>query len=103
MSTKPSIATIKRLQARLDRLREERRVSSPSALLYQAFLDSADEEEVVVEADGFGGATTSVVEGNYPIDYNVKKTKKFRTEQAAIEAAEQLVEESAEPETVLGR
>jgi hypothetical protein len=54
-----------------------------------------DDEEVVVEADGFGGATLSVVEGNYPIDFLCLRETRFRTERAAIQAAEGLVNGAA--------
>jgi hypothetical protein len=48
---------------------------------------------VVVEADGFGGATTSVVLGNFPLDYFAEYAKSFETEQEAERAAEQIADE----------
>jgi hypothetical protein len=45
----------------------------------------------VVEADGFGGATTRVVEGNYSVDYAIKFEQFFPTEGEAEAAAEVLV------------
>jgi hypothetical protein len=49
---------------------------------------------IVVEADGFGGATTMVVEGNFPIDFMTKVERVFATEQEAEEAAEQIAAEN---------
>ena len=47
---------------------------------------------VVVEADGFGHATTSVVEGDYPFDYFTTFAKTFETEEDAENAAQAIVE-----------
>jgi hypothetical protein len=76
-------------------------ISAPGALLYRASLDVCGDDEIVVEADGFGGATTSVVEGNFPMDYRTHYAKKFDTEEAALSAAEAVEEERAEPEAIL--
>jgi hypothetical protein len=46
---------------------------------------------VVVEADGFGGARLSVVQGNFPIDFVARVQKDFRTEARAVFAAEKLI------------
>ncbi len=102
MKTNNSVVRLKQLQSRLDRMRDKLKINAPNAVLYQALLDDGCEELVVVEADGFGGATASVVEGNYPLEFNIKNTRKFRREQAAINAAMQIVEESVEPSAVLG-
>lgn len=50
------------------------------------------EYDIVVEADGLGGAKLLVVDGNYPIDYLTKSEKVFGTEDAACEAAEKLLD-----------
>lgn len=47
--------------------------------------------DVVVEADGTGGAKLLIVEGNYPSDYTTHKEKSFQTEDEACEAAERLI------------
>jgi hypothetical protein len=101
MKTADEIAKLRRLQAKADRMRNKFGINPPNAVLYQAFLDYGSEELVVVEADGFGGATACVVEGNYPLEYNVKNARKFRREQAAVSAATKIVEEAVEPEVVL--
>ncbi|HYT60913.1 MAG TPA: hypothetical protein VEL06_12125 [Haliangiales bacterium] len=46
------------------------------------------DEDIIVEADGFGGATLLVVEGNYPISYSIKRQRRFTREDEACEAAE---------------
>ena len=101
MKTNGSVAKLRQLQPRLDRMRNKLKISAPNAVLYQAFLDNS-EEQIVVEADGFGGATVSIVEGNYPLEFFVKNSKKFRREQAAVNTAMKIVEESIEPSAVLG-
>lgn len=47
--------------------------------------------DVVVEADGEGGAKLLIVEGNYPADYTTHKVQNFPTEDEACEAAERLI------------
>ncbi len=48
-------------------------------------------KDVVVEADGTGGAKLLIVEGNYPSDYITHKEQSFKTEDDACEAAERLI------------
>jgi len=86
---------LKRLQAESEGIRRRLRISSPNSIVFRAPIDPVDEEEVVVEADGFGGATLSVVEGNYPIDFLCLRETRFRTERAAIQAAEGLINRPA--------
>lgn len=83
MKTGGSVARLKELQAEIDCIRGRLGINAPHTVLYLASLDPCGEEFVVVEADGFGGATTSIVEGNYPIDYLSRHAKKFDSEQAA--------------------
>ena len=47
-----------------------------------------DEEIILVEADGFGGAVLRVVEGNYPMDFYTREEQAFSTEAEALRAAE---------------
>jgi hypothetical protein len=74
-------------------------ISRPGEVLYQAFYD---DDLLVVEADGFGRATTSIVGGNYPIDYSVRYRKVFDTEQDAESAAAAVDAGEAEPSVLLG-
>ena len=102
MSLHQKLKRLKELQSEADGIRAELGISPPRAVLYYAPLLALDDEMVVVEADGFGGATTSIVEGNYPIDFVARFEKRFETEEAAIDAATKLVEKNAKPVTVLG-
>lgn len=86
------MAKLKALQAEIDAMRRKLGVGLRDEVLYLAALD-VDDEMVIVEADGFGGATTKVVEGNYPIDFFTHYEKSFATESAALEAAESLFED----------
>jgi hypothetical protein len=101
MKANADIMRLRRLQAEIDRIRAKLGISAPGELLYRASLDVCDDDEIVVEADGFGGATTSVVEGNFPMDYRTHYAKKFDTEEAALQAAEAVEEERVEPEAIL--
>ncbi len=85
------MATLKRLQEAVDGIRKELGLSAPGDVLYLAALNPTDDEAVVVEADGFGGAITRLVEGNYPIDFVVNQEEVFESEEEACEAAERAV------------
>jgi hypothetical protein len=69
---------------------------------FLAHPDVADDSLLIVEADGFGGATTSIVEGNYPVDYITKFEKAFPTEREAEAAAERVAFKGMPPSRVLG-
>jgi len=64
-------------------------------------LDVCSDDMVVVESDGFGGATTSVIAGNYPLDYVTKFERFFPSESEAESAAEKLTDHKASPRRVL--
>lgn len=82
------IAELKRLQEQIDSIRNELGISRPDEVIY---LEHYDRETVVVTSDGFGHATLSVVEGNYPADYCTKWEKTFDTEQEAQLAADTML------------
>ncbi|MBX3329132.1 MAG: hypothetical protein KF722_01930 [Nitrospira sp.] len=82
---------LRRLQSEIDSIRRQLAISSPGAVVYSSPLRSLEDEIVVVEADGMGGATTSVIEGNYPIDFTTKYEERFSSEEKAIRKAENLV------------
>jgi hypothetical protein len=86
------IKDLRTLQARADAIRKDLDFSRPGVILYQSWLNAVDGEMVVVEADGFGHATTSVVEGDYPFDYLTTFAKTFETEEDAENAAQAIVE-----------
>jgi hypothetical protein len=67
-------------------------MSYQGKLLFQSCYSLWPDEELVVEADGKGGATLMIVEGNYPIDYLIKRHRPFLSEDAACEAADEMIE-----------
>lgn len=91
MNDEKSLARLKELEIESTGIRRRLGISSPNAVIYQAALNAVDDEIVIVEADGFGGATLTIVEGNYPIDFLCLRETKFATESAATEAAERLI------------
>ena len=82
--------SIARLQTELDELRQRLGVSERGCVLYRADASYGDDEIIFVEADGFGGATLLVVEGNYPIDFFMHEERRFATEAEAVKAADSL-------------
>ena len=62
-----------------------------SEMIFQAPRSMYSATDVVVEADGVGGAKLLIVEGNYPADYLTHKEQSFQTEDEACEAAEGLI------------
>ncbi|MBI4326132.1 MAG: hypothetical protein HY674_12830 [Chloroflexi bacterium] len=101
MNNAEKLAELKDLQAKADTIRRELGIGSPGAILYQAQCHTADDDLVVVVADGFGGTTTSVVEGNYPVDYYTKFEMQFETEQEAASAADTVAIGKNSPAAVL--
>ena len=94
-------ARLRRLQTEIDMIRRELGISPPKSVLYLSPLNVTDDKCVVVEANGFGGANVSVVEGNYPIEFVAPYEKEFPSEDDAVEAAQKIVEEHASPAEVL--
>jgi len=88
------------LQERIDGLRTELGISPPG-IIFSAPLNAINDGLVIVEADGQGGGTASVVDGNYPVDYVTKYLKVFPTEPAARAAAEEIVFNGCKPVEVL--
>jgi hypothetical protein len=101
MPVTDKLALLERLHRQAESIREELGISSPGAILFSAELYAAGDDLVVVEADGFGRATTSVVVGNYPIDYLTKSEKVFGSESEALAAAQAIVEGRGSPALVL--
>ncbi len=67
-------------------------VSHRGEVLFEACYCAWPDEELIVEADGKGGATLLVVEGNYPIDYLIKQYEYFSSEDAACETADAMID-----------
>lgn len=95
MNDEESLIRLKRLQAEAERIRQRLHISSPNSMVFRAPINPFDDEEIVVEADGFGGASLSIIEGNYPIDFLSLRETKFATERAAIREAERLINRAA--------
>jgi hypothetical protein len=91
MGDEEALSRLKHLHTESERIRQRLCISAPNSVIFRAPINSIDDEEVVVEADGLGGARISVVEGNYPIDFLSLRETEFATEAGAIEAAEQIV------------
>ena len=96
------IDRLQQVQEEADMLREELGASRPGEVLYQAYCDAVDEDLIVVEAVGFGRATTRIVEGNYPVDYFTKFERLFQTEREAETAADEIATGKASASAVLG-
>ena len=101
MKTTDRLAELKNLEAKAVAIRKELGINSPGEVIYEADLDATSDDTVVVEADGFGGATTSVVAGHFPLDYTIKFHKFFPTEAEAESAAEDLACHRANPRQLL--
>ena len=93
MNRNQKLTRLRRLQSEIDAIRHQLGISPPGAVLYSSPICALEEEVVIVEADGMGGATTCVVEGNYPVDYITKFEKRFISEEKAVRKAENLAGE----------
>ena len=88
--TQAQLEAITNLQEELDSLRRQLGVADRGVILYRSEASYADAEFIVVEADGFGGASVRRGEGNYPTDFLTLQELKFATESDAVRAAENL-------------
>ena len=96
------LAELKNLQTQIDAIRRELGISQPGTVTFFASGRPGCDDDVVVLADGFGGATTSIVEGNYPVDFVTKFERIFPSEEDAEAAAEELSFKGTAPIQVLG-
>ncbi|HKP36308.1 MAG TPA: hypothetical protein VJT71_05580 [Pyrinomonadaceae bacterium] len=99
MNRSERLSRLRVVQAEVDAIRRSLGIRGPDELIYVSAFDSY--AEVIVVADGFGAATTSVVEGNYPIDFFTRYEKEFADEASALRAAERIINDNAPPEEVL--
>lgn len=76
------------LQSKLDALRETVGVADRGSLLHRFDVSYGDDECIVVEADGLGGAVLRRVAGRYPADCLSLEEHEYATEFEAVEAAE---------------
>jgi hypothetical protein len=75
---------VARLQKNLDALRKRLGIADRGQILHRFDASCCDEEIIIVEADGFGGAVLRVVEGNYPMDFFTREEQAFPTEAEAL-------------------
>jgi hypothetical protein len=101
MNTANQLAKLKRLQSQIDAIRAKLGISMPGSVLYQSPWLATGDDLIITVADGFGGATTCIVEGNYPIDFCTKFERHFDTEQEAEAAAEAIATGDAAPTEIL--
>lgn len=85
---------ISRLQDQLDQFRKGRGISAKDECLWRASLNSVDPDEIVVVADGLGGATVRQVDGNWPIDCLCIHERDFPTEDNACTFASSVTDEA---------
>ncbi len=103
MNRDEKLADLRNLETKTAAIRKELAISPPGMVIFSAQWNAGDDESVIVEADGFGGATTRIVAGNYPVDFISKFEKFFVSEEEAIIAAERVAFEGASLYKVLGR
>ena len=85
--TQAQLEAITSLQEPLDSLRRQLGVADRGVILYRSEVSCADAEFIVVEADGFGGATLRRGDGNYPTDFLTLQELEYATEFDAVKAA----------------
>ena len=85
------------LENKIAVLRRQLGVSARGEMIFQAPKSMWSATDVVVEADGDGGAKLLIVEGNYPDDYLTHKEQRFQTEDEACEAAERMIAPTTPP------
>ena len=80
MNNEEGLSRLRDLHTESERIRQRLRISSPNSIIFRAPINSIDDEEVIVEADGLGGTRISIVEGNYPIDFLALSETEFASE-----------------------
>jgi hypothetical protein len=86
------IQKLRDLERQCQHLRECLSIARPGEIIFEAPQSRWSDNDIVVEADGVGGAKLLIVEGNYPIDYSIKSERIFGSEDAACAAAERLAD-----------
>lgn len=91
MKRRFELKRLDQLDREADSIRKRLGISRAGEILYQAPQGNWSDNDVIVEAAGDGTARLLIVEGNYPIDYLIKKERLFATEDEACESADQIV------------
>jgi hypothetical protein len=89
MGLKEDIEELRRLDVQAQALRTKLGFGQPDEVIWQA---DSGEDLLLVEADGYGGASVQEVEGNYPVDFTSKHERAYATEEEACGVARQLDE-----------
>ena len=89
------------LERRATAIRTRLGLNSPGKLLLRKRMPSSAGRRVVAEADGMGGAWVSVVEGDYPLDYQLHYERYFAAEAVGVAVAKNVALGLARPRTVL--
>lgn len=99
MTKSKVIALVECLERRTEDLRTRIGISKRGEMIFHAPLSMWSSKDVAVEADGKGGASLIVVEGNYPVDYLVHSERRFTSEHEACEVAEEMLEDTSSNST----
>jgi hypothetical protein len=78
------------LKREVDHLRNDCEFSAPGEVLFASPTDSTPNGLVIVTADGLGGAVTSIVAGNYPLDFQTLSSRQFSSESRAMKMADRI-------------
>lgn len=84
---------IEQLQKELDDLRGAYGIRAKDECLWRASLNSVDSDEIIVVADGLGGATVRQVDGNWLIDCMCEHEREFSAEDDACRFASSVTDE----------
>jgi hypothetical protein len=90
MNKHRQLRKLAKLERESQKIREDLKISRPNEVLYCAPQSRWSDNDIVVEAEGQGGARLLIVEENYPIDYLIKSERLFASEDNACEAAHKL-------------
>ena len=100
MNEKQIRERLRKLYEECKELREVLEIGYPGEDLFHSGMNDG---ALAVIADGLGGATIMIVEGNYPVDFVTKRQRSFETEDAALEAASRLMNASIGEENTEGK
>ena len=84
------LSRLRQLSEEAKELRRTLAISGEGEVIFKGSLNF--EEDVVVTADGFGGALLEIVEGNHPVDYQRKGQRFYEDEDDACDIASRMVE-----------
>lgn len=83
-ATKDLMTKLKALDDAARELRQELELDQPGEVVWSG---ETYESQIIVEADGYGAATVREVEGNYPVDFYVRREQTCNTVDKACKIA----------------